>query len=307
MDLLETYRLLYLVRHVEEEIAARYHKEERMRCPTHLSIGQESAAVGVMMALKPEDRVYSTHRCHAHYLAKGGDVDAMIAELYGKDTGCAGGWGGSMHLVDESVNFMGTSAIVGSSVGIAIGSAMAAKMERSDRASVAFGGDAVPETGIFWESVSFAALMRLPILFVCENNLYATSTSLNARQPTSPVTARVAGFGLPTFHCDDTDVIDVYEKAAQARAQLPAFMEIATYRYLEHVGPNPDWDQGYRTRREVEERMASDPVKLFRSKLVAKGYAGKIAVMEATIVAQTAAAFERAEAAPWPDVSEMTA
>ena len=112
-DYTEAYRLMYLIRCTEEEIASRYQEFEKMRCPTHLSIGQESAAVGVMMALRPDDHVYSTHRCHAHYLAKGGDLGAMIAELHGKATGCAGGWGGSMHLIDESVGFMGAMPVVG--------------------------------------------------------------------------------------------------------------------------------------------------------------------------------------------------
>ena len=149
LDLLEAYRRMYLIRHVEEEIV-RHYPEGKMRTPVHLSIGQESAAVGVMMALQPDDHVYSTHRCHAHYLAKGGDLDAMIAEFYGKATGCAGGWGGSMHLIDEKVGFMGTSAIVGSSIALAVGSALAFKLSGSGQVAVAFFGDAALETGVLY-------------------------------------------------------------------------------------------------------------------------------------------------------------
>lgn len=302
---LEAYRWMFLIRHVEEAIAERYSREEKMRCPTHLSIGQEAAAVGVTLALRPDDHVYSTHRCHAHYLAKGGDVDAMIAELYGKATGCSGGWGGSMHLVDESVGFMGTSAIVGSSIAIAIGSATAFKLDGSGRAAVAFVGDAGPETGVFWESVNFAALNKLPILMVCENNRYSTATPLAQRQPQNPITGRVAGFGLPVYRCEDTNVTDVYEQAAQARAKLPAFMEISTYRYLEHVGPNYDWNLGYRTREEVEGVMVKDPVKLFRQRLVADGLEAKVVAEEQAIIKRTLVAFERADAAPWPSAAQL--
>ena len=189
MDKVEAYRRLYRIRRVEEEIARRYYPDPNdktdspMRCPVHLSIGQEGIAVGVAMAVPPGSHAYSTHRCHAHYLAWGGSLDRMIAELYGKATGCSGGLAGSMHLHDESVGFMGTSAIVGSSISLAVGDAFSAKLNKSDRVTVAFGGDAVLETGQFWESLNFATLHSLRLIFVIEDNGLSTATPKELRQP----------------------------------------------------------------------------------------------------------------------------
>ena len=211
-DYQKAYQLMHLIRCTEEEIAEQYQKFEKMRCPTHLSIGQESAAVGVMMALEKDDHVYSTHRSHAHYLAKGGDIDAMIAELHGKATGCTGGWGGSMHLVDESVGFMGAMPIVGDYVSLAIGSAMAFKLDGSGRMAVAFFGDSTVETGQFWEAVNFAALHRLPVMFICENNQYATATHISQRQPATPISERVRPF-MWSIGVDDDNMPEIWSAA----------------------------------------------------------------------------------------------
>ena len=306
LDTVIAYESMFLIRRIEEEIASRYH-EEKMRCPTHLSIGQEAAAVGVILAVQPSDHIFSTHRSHAHYLAKGGNLDALIAELYGKTTGCAAGWGGSMHLVDESAGFMGTSAIVGSSIAIATGAAMGFKLDHSSQASIAFFGDAAVETGVFWESVNFAALHSLPILWVCENNGYSTATPIRARQPDTPLTSRVAGFGVSVSRADDVSFEDLFEKAVIARGQLPAFLEVTSYRYLEHVGPNPDWDVGYRTKEEVERHMEEDPVKALRQRLVDQKLDSRVEAIEQAIEDRVLAAFTKAEAAPWPTWQENSA
>src|SRR5689334_37007 len=159
------------IRAVEESIAARY-SEQKMRCPTHLSVGQEGVSAAIGAVLRHTDLAVSGHRAHAHYLAKGGDLKAMIAEIYGKATGCSRGKGGSMHLVDESVGFMGSTAIVGGTVPVGVGLAYPMKLKRSDQITCIFLGDAVVETGVFFESVNFAVLKKLPVLFLCENNLY---------------------------------------------------------------------------------------------------------------------------------------
>jgi len=174
-------RMIY-IRAVEESIADHY-AEQEMRCPMHLSIGQEAPAAAVGLCLRDSDYVVSTHRGHAHYLARGGDLNAMIAELYGKVTGCARGRGGSMHLVDSRVGFMGTTAIVGNSIPVGIGLAKAIQLDGGDAVACIFLGDAAIETGSFYESANFAATEGLPVLFVCENNLYSVYTSLQARQP----------------------------------------------------------------------------------------------------------------------------
>lgn len=291
----DAYEKLYLIRRTEEEIAIRYQRDQLMRCPTHLSIGQESAAVGVMMALEPEDQVYTGHRSHAHYIAKGGDVSAMIAELHGKATGCTGGWGGSMHLEDASVNFTEACTAVGDCISLAVGAAMAFKMDGSGRIAVVCSGDATVETGQFWEGVNFATVHKLPIMFVCENNFYATSTPITQRQPSETIYERLKPFMWSKL-VDDQDVEVVFQAAKECRNDLPGFLEISTYRFLEHVGPGYDWDQGYRSREEVETHMANDPVKIVREKVDKND----VAQIEEAADAHVQRAFQEALDAPWP-------
>ena len=160
------------IRHVEEKIAARYH-EGKMRCPTHLSIGQEAVASAVGLSLRRDDFAISTHRAHAHYLGKGGNLQAMIAEIYGRATGCSGGRGGSMHLIDLSAGFVGSTAIVGNSIPIGVGLGLSAKLHGTEQISCVFLGDGAIEEGVFYESANFAVVKRLPVLFLCENNFYS--------------------------------------------------------------------------------------------------------------------------------------
>src|SRR5881397_3734437 len=232
------------IRRAEEAIVARY-PEQEIRCPTHLAIGQEAVAVGVCQTLRDGDTVLSGHRCHAHYLAKGGSTRGMFAELYGKATGCCGGKGGSMHLASPETGMLGASAIVAGTVPIAVGAALAAALRGSDDVSVAFFGDAGIEQGVTHESLAFAALRRLPVVFVCENNLYATLTPLSKRQVSADIWPRAVAHGLPGVSVDGNDVLAVYEAAAHAVARAragdgPTFIEAKTYRWREHVGPNFD-------------------------------------------------------------------
>src|SRR5439155_4707591 len=177
----QLYRSLYRIRRVEEEIA-RVYPTDRIKSPVHLSIGQEAVSVGICSALRADDVVFGTYRGHALYLAKGGDLKQMVAELYGKVTGCARGKGGSMHLVDAAHGVMGASAVVGTTIPHAVGYAYAMKLRGEDRIVVSFFGDGATDEGVFDESLNFAALKRLPILFVCENNSYAIHTHQVRRQ-----------------------------------------------------------------------------------------------------------------------------
>lgn len=302
------------IRAVEEAIVARYAKGE-MRCPTHLSIGQEAVAAGVGHALRRSDLAVSGHRAHAHYLAKGGDLPAMIAELYGKATGCARGKGGSMHLVDEAAGFMGSTAIVGGTVPIGVGLAVAARQRGTDQVSCVFFGDAVVETGVFFESVNFAVLRQLPVIFVCENNLYSVYSPLSVRQPAGRrIHEMVAGLGLPAEHGDGNDAPGVYETVARGLDAVragggPRFYEFATYRWREHCGPLYDNDLGYRSEAEFEEWKARDPIPRLRAELVAADppVAAKIDDMEAAIGEEVEAAFAFAEASPFPPAEEARA
>src|SRR5215472_6266623 len=269
---LALYRSMLKIRRVEERIQALY-PQGNMRCPTHFSIGQEAVAAGVCRNLSCEDYVISAHRSHAHYIGKGGNLRAMFAELYGKVDGCASGKGGSMHLIDLSVNFLGCVPIVGSTIPIGVGAAFGAMLQDRDVLSVVFFGDAATETGVFHESVNFAAVHRLPVLFVCENNLYSVNTPLEDRQPGNRTIAELArGHGIPTSR-HDGQMVEVVEAAAAETIDHirkhggPALLEFITYRWLEHCGPLNDLHLGYRTQAEFDAWLARCPIRLHRQLL----------------------------------------
>ncbi|MES2963870.1 MAG: thiamine pyrophosphate-dependent dehydrogenase E1 component subunit alpha, partial [Bdellovibrionota bacterium] len=198
------------LRAYDEAIAARY-SEQKMRCPTHLSIGQEGAASALSQILRREDTAVSTHRAHAHYLGKGGDGKRLIAEIYGKVTGCAAGKGGSVHLVDTSVGFKGSTAIVGNMIPVGVGIGLALKLDGGDNVSVVYLGDAAVEEGAFYEAVNFAALKKLPVLFVCENNMYSVYSPLSARQPEGRrIFKMVEAMGVRSVEVDGNDVEATY-------------------------------------------------------------------------------------------------
>lgn len=301
-------RSMIRIRALEEAIADRY-AEQQMRCPTHLSIGQEGPSAAIGEVLLPTDLAVSGHRAHAHYLAKGGDIGALIAEIYGKATGCAAGKGGSMHLVDERVGFMGSTAIVGGTVPVGVGLALSRSIARKNDVVCIFIGDAVLETGVFYESANFAALRRLPVLFLCENNLYSVYSPLSVRQPAGRSLAAVAtGLGLEATSGDGNDVVSAHGLLADAVGRLragagPQFVELATYRWREHCGPLYDNDIGYRTPAEFEEWRLRDPIARLSDKLTAAGVidAKWLPAVEAEVAREIEDAFAAAAAAPFPD------
>lgn len=304
---LDLLRQMLRVRRVEEAIAQRY-PEQQMRCPVHLSIGQEAVAVGVCAALEQRDYMMSTHRAHAHYLAKGGDLKAMLAEIYGKASGCASGRGGSMHLLDLSVNMLGSTPIVGNSLPVALGVAFASWLRSEDRVTVVFFGEGSTEEGVFAECVNFAALKKLPIVFVCENNLYSVYSPLSVRQPKERDRAAIVrAHGIEAFVGDGNDVEQVFGLASSAvrnaRAEArPAYLELATYRWREHCGPNYDNDIGYRTEAEYLAWRKRCPIENQTGRLRAAGLLDEAAIagMEKAIAAEIQSAMEFAHAAPFP-------
>lgn len=299
------------IRHVEEEIAGRYH-EGKMRCPTHLSIGQEAVAAAVGKALRREDLAMSTHRAHAHYLGKGGDLKSMIAEIYGKAAGCSRGRGGSMHLIDLSVGFEGSTAIVASSIPVGVGMALAAKIKGTGQASCIFFGDGAVEEGAFYESANFAAVKCLPVLFLCENNLYSVYSPLEVRQPAGrKIHEMVRAMGMRTCEGDGNDVEEVYRVTSDALARIrsgegPQFLEFHTYRWREHCGPNYDNDIGYRAESEFLRWKERDPIARYQSELLAAGVLarGDADAMQAQIAAEVDAAFAFADAALFPEPAD---
>jgi TPP-dependent pyruvate/acetoin dehydrogenase alpha subunit len=296
------------LRSLEEAIAARY-GEGRMRCPVHLSTGQEAVSAAVGLVLEPTDLAVSGHRAHTHYLAKGGSMRRMLAEIYGKSTGCSRGKGGSMHLIDESVGFQGSTAIVGGTVPIGTGLGLSLKRRGSDRVACVFLGDAVVEEGVFFEAVNFAVLQRLPVLYVCENNLFSVYSPLSVRQPASrAIHEMVAGLGLTTAAGDGNDPETVFSICRDMVAEIrsgggPAFVEFATYRWREHCGPNYDNDIGYRAEAEFLAWRERDPVASYTRRLVHEGVVShaEIGAMERSIAEEVADAFAFAESSPFPE------
>ena len=305
-DLLFRMRRL---RAVEETIAARY-AEGRMRCTVHLSTGQEAVSAAVGLVLRPTDLAVSGHRAHTHYLGKGGSLTRMLAEIYGKATGCSRGKGGSMHLIDETVGFKGSTAIVGGTVPIGTGLALSIKRRGSDQIACVFLGDAVVEEGVFFESVNFAAIHRLPVLYVCENNLYSVYSSLAVRQPAgSVIHEMVAGLGIRTGTADGNDPEAVFASCVEHVRAIrsgggPSFLEYKTYRWREHCGPNFDNDIGYRTESEYLAWKERDPVATYARRLLHDHELTEddIEAMDREIAAEVQEAFVFAEASPFPSV-----
>jgi pyruvate dehydrogenase E1 component alpha subunit len=241
---------------VESTIAEKY-SEGNMRCPVHLSVGQEIPSAVFEQIARPEDTVVSTHRAHAHYLAKGGDLPRMLAEIYGKATGCSKGMGGSMHLIDLEKGFLGSSAIVGNSVPIGVGVGYAKQLSGKSGVSFIFLGEAATEEGSFYESANFAVVHKLPVVFVLENNLYSVYTDLGNRQPANRTPAQLASaIGLRCESTKDSDFQGTYSRLVELTQYAregygPTLIEISTYRTLEHCGPNDDDDLGYRPKDEI--------------------------------------------------------
>lgn len=297
---------------VEEKIADLY-PEEEIRCPVHLCIGQEAVAAGVCDALSRSDYVFSGHRSHGHYLAKGGDLKAMLAELYGKRTGCSGGKGGSMHLIDLSAGFLGSTPIVASTIPIAVGAALACQMRRQERVTAVFFGEAATEEGVFHESLNFAALKKLPVVFVCENNFYSVYSPLSVRRPRGINLCRLAeAGGVKSFGGDGNDVLEVRRLACKAvhRAREgsgPVFLEFKTYRWREHCGPGDDTDLGYRTRNELQEWRKKCPIEKLRRRMEREGLVsfGELEAMRAKIADEIEQVVSFAKTSPFSEPAEL--
>ena len=292
---------MLLSRLAEERIAEIYPRRE-VRSPTHFYIGHEAVAAGVCEALEREDLLFPYYRSHGWYLAKGGDLNAMMAELFGKSTGCSGGWGGSMHLIDLEAGVMGTSAIVGSSIPHAAGAALALRMRGRDSVAVVSLGDGAVEEGVFHETLNFAALRKLPVLFVCENNLYSVETPLTDRQVQPELFRYAKAYGIPGVRVDGNDVRAVHQAAADAVARArkgegPVFLECLTYRFLEHCGPNEDLHLDYRSVEEVRRWRAQEPLERAKD-LVSEAEAAEMA---REIGSRIDEALEFARSSPFPE------
>jgi TPP-dependent pyruvate/acetoin dehydrogenase alpha subunit len=296
-------RLLYqtlLIRRIEERVIDLY-PSDKIQSPVHLSIGQEPVAVGLCESMKPSDILFTTYRGHAYYVAKGGKIPELMAELYGRKGGVSGGKAGSMHLAAPEVGMMGSSAVVASTIPHGVGAALAAKVQNTKQAVITIFGDGATEEGVYHESLNFAVLHKLPVLFVCENNALAVHTSLAERHAFDLLTHAKA-YGINTTVIEDgNDFIKVGDVAAKLLDSLrngggPEWLMVKTYRYKEHVGPNDDFDAGYRARKDMEPWLASDPL---------HKWPDLVKEMEADVKAEIDKAVAFAEASPAPGRDDL--
>tara|TARA_X000000950_G_scaffold288608_1_gene406264 strand:+ start:10065 stop:11036 length:972 start_codon:yes stop_codon:yes gene_type:complete len=278
---IKLYKNMLRIRKIEEKISSKY-KEQEMRCPVHLSIGQEAIAVGVCENLKNTDKIVTAHRSHAHYLAKGGSLNGMLAELYGKETGCAKGLGGSMHLIDLKSGVYAAVPIVGSTIPIGVGIAWANKLKKKKDIVVVFFGDGATEEGVFFESLDFAALHNLPVLFVCENNNYSVYSHISKRQSNKRDIVSIAkSIGIDSLKIDGNSIERIFLDSKKIierirKSSSPFLIELKTFRNLEHCGPNNDDQIGYRKKNYLNYWKKKCPIKNYENFLKKKKYLSNI-------------------------------
>lgn len=309
--LLAQLRTMLVIRRAEEVIGDGVARRQVI-CPAHLGIGQEAVAVGVSQHLRSSDRVFGAHRSHSHYLALGGGLYPLMAEILGKDDGCSRGMGGSMHLFAQGVGLMGTVPIVAGTVPLAVGAALAAKKDGRGDVAVAYFGDGAAEEGVIHESMNLAAAWRLPILFVCENNLFSSHLHISLRQPADRVARYADAHRIPAQTIDGNDVVAVSNAATQLIGQCrngggPGFLEAVTYRWRGHVGHREDEDVGVNRGADLHLWKARDPVRRLMDALVAAEVfsAEEFVTLQAEVAAEVADAWQRAEAAPYPPDSRL--
>jgi len=303
---IELFFAMLRIRRIQERIES-YYLQDEMKTPVHLCTGQEAVAVGVCAALNKDDYISSNHRSHGHYLAKGGDLRALIAELHCKKDGCSKGYGGSMHLVDTAVGHLGSSSIVGGGIPIGTGLALANKMNCDQKVTAVFFGDGAADEGVLYESINFAMLKTLPAIYVLENNHWSVCSHISARQPGDNIFHRASPERLLTRKIDGNDVLVVYQTALEATVRArrglgPSFIECETYRMLGHAGCGSQDPEGYRDRAEVDAWKKKCPVDNFRRQLLAEAAltAADIAAMDEKIEAEIADAFDFAKKSPLP-------
>jgi acetoin:2,6-dichlorophenolindophenol oxidoreductase subunit alpha len=309
---IDKYILMKKIRLVEEKIADLI-KLGEITTPCHLYIGQEAVAVGICVNLTINDNVFSTHRSHGHYIAKGGNLKSMMAEIYCKETGCSKGRGGSMHLNDPQIGFPGSTAIVGGDIPLAVGAALAFKTRKEKNVSVVFFGDGAVSEGVFFEALNLSTLYNLPVIFVCENNLFSTHMPISKILNNVNITELIQGFKLNKLQVDGNNVLDIEKAMKQCydraiNGEGPSFIECLTYRWRGHVGPNLDIDKGIRTKDELDAWMNKGPIKTYEKYLLDNEIVSG-AVLEKVndkIVKEIDLALDYARRSSYPDINDLT-
>lgn len=313
--LFDMYIMMLKIRLCEESLVQPIY-DGQIKCPCHLYSGEEAIAVGICAALEPKDVVYGNHRSHGHYLAKGGSLNAMVAEIYGKKTGCSKGRGGSMHLIDTSVGMLGSAPIVAGTISLAVGSALSSSIRKEDFVSVSFFGDGASNEGVLFECMSFSKLKNLPVLFVCENNFYSTHMPIDDCRPNMPIHKMADALGINNKLVDGNDVLAVHQAAVESielcrKGGGPAFLECHTYRLRGHVGPD-DNIQGTHTdirpTEQMEQWRLKDPLIQLEKYLVENNIADKSDLLKINneLEIEITEAHSFANNSPYPDEKELT-
>ena len=308
-DYIQIFRQMLRIRCFEENLYQMYLRREVPGMSPHLSVGQEAVAVGICHALGKQDYLLTTHRGHGHVLAKGANMNRMLAEILGRETGYCHGRGGSMHIADAALNIIGANGIVGGGLPIAIGSAISSKHKKQDTVTVCFFGDAASNIGTFHESLNMAGVMKLPIVWVCENNKYGLSTNIETTLAGGTIAARASSYDMPGCKVDGNDVLAVYEKGREAvdRARSgkgPSLIEATTYRWYGHGASD---NRSYRTKEEENQWKEKCPVARFRSYLLDESIASKdeVEAMETEANDEVTVAIEFAQQSPWPVAKDV--
>lgn len=307
------HRFMVRLRRCEEALAEEYHPADEMRCPVHFCIGQEAVPAALSVLLTRDDYLFSHHRSHGYYLAKGAPMSAMFAELYGKVTGANGGRAGSQDISCASVNFH-SGAILAGATAIAVGAALSIKSRGQSRVAVAGFGESATDEGVFWEAVSYAAFRKLPVVFVCENNNYSVFSPQLKRQAEDNISERVATFGMKSVPLFGNDAVLVYKalKSAVEDARAgggPCFVEAYTYRWSGHYGPASDDLVGYRSEDEIKVWKENCPIGLLEEAMIARDLlseAGRAALLK-EIDAEIAESFRFAKSSPFPKAGDWEA
>jgi len=309
------YRSMVRIRICEESLVEPILKGE-IQCPVHLYSGQEAIATGVCFALSDRDYVFSSHRSHGHYLAKGGSIKELIAEIYGKEAGCSRGRGGSMHIIAPEIGMLGSAPIVAGTIPLALGAALASKIRKEKKVTVSFFGDGAAGEGVLYESLNFAALRRLPIILACENNFYSTHMPIRECRPENNIFEIGKPFCIQSYRVDGNDVLKVYEVSQKAvgqcrKGQGPVLIEFITYRMRGHVGPD-DNIQGthtdIRSNEEVEAWRKKDPIRRFEAFLIKNRILKKedLKRINQEVEAEVKEAHRYAKMSPYPNPDELT-
>ena len=303
---IELFRSMLSIRRSQEALIEEYHPADEMRCPVHFCVGQEAPAAGVCLALRPDDFALTGHRSHGYLLAKGGSMKGLFAELYGKSTGNNSGMAGSMEICDESVNFY-SGTILSGTLPIALGTAQSSQIRGDDRVTLAVFGDGGADEGVVYEVLNYAALKQLPMIFVCENNQYSVYSHQSKRQGICDIAGRARAFGIPSRRMEGNDVLAVYRATQRAvskarKGQGPSFLELDTYRWCSHVGPENDDNFDYRSMEELAKWQRNCPIEDLKQKLITAGILDESQVIEIErdVIAEIEEAFSFAKTSPFP-------